>query len=102
MSNAAGRIKAGSRLTTDLITFAAIVFTIIVLACVMIVAPIAIASWYIPDLSRTNDNLPDQVRKAEQIAPADPLTLDVHCATASSGCFHKLGDVVEEVPPPTR
>jgi len=91
-----------TRLTTDVITFAAIVITIIVLAVGMIVAPLAIASWYIPHFSGTSDKLPDQLRKAEQRAPADPVMLDVHCATEASGCFHELGELVEEVSPTTR
>ena len=127
MSDTAGRIKAGSamsprrrrrpttsetdtvaataevitatRLTTDVITFAALVTTIIVLAVGMIVAPFAIATWYIPDSSRISDNRRDQTREAEQIAPADPLMLDRHCANEASGCFHELSGVVKEVAP---
>lgn len=123
MSNAAGRIKAGlamsprrrrrfspseaattsatarlttaTRLTTDVITFAAIVTTIVVLAAGMIVAPFAIATWYIPDSSRTSDNLGDQMREAEQKAPADPLMLDMNCANEDSGCFHEFSEFSE-------
>ena len=96
MSNTVDRVNEGSRLTIDVITFGAIVITIIVLAIGLIVAPFAIASWYIPDFSPTSDNLHDQMRKAGQMAPANPLMLDRHCATEDSGCFHEFGEVVEE------
>ena len=92
MTNTAGQIKAGTamsprrrrrptrsetvtmadttkvisaiRLTTDVITFAAIVVTIIVLVVGMIVAPFAIASWYPPNFSQISDNLRDRLGEA--------------------------------------
>jgi len=49
-------VRAATRFTTDVITFAAIVITIIVLTAGMVVAPFAIA-WYTPDFSWISDNL---------------------------------------------
>ena len=127
MTNAAGQIKAGTslsprrrrrptrsetvtradtaklitaiRLTTDVITFIAIVVTIIVLAAGMIVAPFAIANWYPPNFSQISDNLRDRLGEAGLIAPADPLVLDRNCANEDPGCFHEFGEVVEEGAP---
>ena len=94
-------VTTTTRLTTDVITFVAIVTTIVVLAVGMIVAPLAIATWYLPDSSRISDNLSDQMREAEQIAPApaDRLMLDRNCADEDSGCFHKFSEDAQEAPP---
>jgi len=55
-SAATAKVIAATRFTTDVITFAAIVITIIVLTAGMVVAPFAIA-WYTPDFSWISDNL---------------------------------------------
>ena len=89
------KVTTAARLTTDVVTFAAIVITILALTVGMIVAPFAVAIWYIPN----GDNLRDQVREAEQIAPAVRLMLDRNCDTQGSGCLHKLGGAVAEVAP---
>ena len=90
---------AAIRLTTNVITFAAIVVTIIVLGVGMIVAPFVIASWYPPNFSQISDNLREQMREAGLIPPADPLVLDRNCANEDPGCLHEFGEVVEEVAP---
>ena len=55
-SAATAKVRAATRFTTDVITFAAIVITIIVLIAGVIVAPFAIV-WYIPDFSWISDSL---------------------------------------------
>jgi len=39
------------------------------------------------------------MREAEQIAPADALMLDRHCANDASECFQQLAEIVQKVPP---
>ena len=93
------KVISAIRLTTDVITFAAIVVTIIVLVVGMIVAPFAIASWYPPNISQISDNLRDRMGEAGLIAPADPLVLDRSCANEDLECSQEFGEVVEEVAP---
>ena len=65
---------------------------VVILLIAAMIAPFAIAAWYIPkDLVRISDSARDQLRKEGRMKPADPRVTNKNCAVADD-CFAQFPD----------